>query len=181
MTKKKTDYELSEEDKRLFRDEMAGAKLLSDDNKVGDAKPKQTSSTAKPRDSMDSLHNSISKSVGSEEFIEFNRPGIQDRQMQRLRRGQFPTRRRIDLHGFIVAEARGELQSFINEAFHNNIKYVRVIHGKGYGSTEGGSILKDHVNSWLRQMSQVLAFCSCQPKDGGNGAVYVLLKTALLS
>jgi hypothetical protein len=34
------------------------------------------------------------------------------------------------------------------------------------------------VNSWLRQMDAVLAFCSARPNDGGTGAVYVLLKKA---
>ncbi|HET8706021.1 MAG TPA: Smr/MutS family protein, partial [Pseudomonadales bacterium] len=37
-------------------------------------------------------------------------------------------------------------------------------------------ILKSSVNHWLRQLPQVLAFCSAQPKDGGLGAVYVLVK-----
>jgi len=37
-------------------------------------------------------------------------------------------------------------------------------------------VIKNKVNSWLRQHQDVLAFHSAMPKDGGNGAVYVLLK-----
>jgi DNA-nicking Smr family endonuclease len=32
------------------------------------------------------------------------------------------------------------------------------------------------VNRWLRAVDNVLAFHSAQAKDGGSGAVYVLLK-----
>jgi len=43
----------------------------------------------------------------------------------------------------------------------------------------GGTERHDRqVNSWLRQMDAVLAFCSARPNDGGTGAVYVLLKKA---
>ncbi|EXJ09223.1 Smr domain protein [Nitrincola nitratireducens] len=37
-------------------------------------------------------------------------------------------------------------------------------------------MIKSCVNDWLQQIPQVLAFTSAQPKDGGTGAVYVLLK-----
>jgi DNA-nicking Smr family endonuclease len=32
------------------------------------------------------------------------------------------------------------------------------------------------VNYWLRLYDQVLAFCSATRRDGGTGAVYVLLR-----
>ncbi len=38
--------------------------------------------------------------------------------------------------------------------------------------------LKTHVNSWLRQHRDVLAFVSAPEKQGGTGAVLVLLKRA---
>ena len=48
---------------------------------------------------------------------------------------------------------------------------VKIVHGKG-----SEAILKTCINGWLRQLPEVLAFCSAPPKDGGNGAVLVLLK-----
>ena len=36
-------------------------------------------------------------------------------------------------------------------------------------------LLKNALNSWLRQIPAVLAFCSAKPQHGGTGAVYVLL------
>ncbi|MGY8862749.1 MAG: Smr/MutS family protein, partial [Pseudomonadales bacterium] len=40
----------------------------------------------------------------------------------------------------------------------------------------GQAIIKSHVNHWLQQLDAVLAFTSALPKDGGTGALYVLLK-----
>jgi len=42
------------------------------------------------------------------------------------------------------------------------------------------TLLKELVNTWLRQHSQVLGFCSCQAKHGGAGAVYVMLKRTMM-
>lgn len=38
-------------------------------------------------------------------------------------------------------------------------------------------VLKTHVAYWLPQHSDVLAFSSAQSRDGGTGALYVLLKS----
>jgi DNA-nicking Smr family endonuclease len=37
-------------------------------------------------------------------------------------------------------------------------------------------VLKNNLNSWLRQHKDVQAFCSTPPKDGGTGAIFVLLQ-----
>jgi len=54
---------------------------------------------------------------------------------------------------------------------------VRIIHGKGYGSREQAPVLKNSLNSWLRQHPDVLAFSSTRPEHGGTGAVHVLLRS----
>lgn len=56
------------------------------------------------------------------------------------------------------------------------MRVVRIIHGKKNSSEGKMPVLKGKVNSWLRQKSEVLAFCSARPNDGGTRAVYVLLK-----
>ena len=58
-----------------------------------------------------------------------------------------------------------------HQAKQNNETMVKIVHGKG-----SEAILKTCINGWLRQLPEVLAFCSAPPKDGGNGAVLVLLK-----
>ena len=46
---------------------------------------------------------------------------------------------------------------------------MRIVHGKGFGSRSGVPIMKAHVDRWLRDRSEVLAFCSALPPDGGTG------------
>jgi DNA-nicking Smr family endonuclease len=53
---------------------------------------------------------------------------------------------------------------------------VRVIHGKGLGSRNREPVLKAKVAGWLAQREAVLAFCEAPPRDGGSGAVLVLLR-----
>jgi DNA-nicking Smr family endonuclease len=93
-----------------------------------------------------------------------------------LKRGDFALDAEIDLHGLRVAEARSELQAFLRDCIAQGLHSVRVIHGKGTRSGPEGPILKPSVHHWLSQWDEVLAFASSQPRHGGNGAVYVLLK-----
>lgn len=114
--------------------------------------------------------------LNAESYIEYAQPGIQPKQLARLRRGELRYQAKIDLHQLTVSEAEKTLFNFIARAFYQNQRILLVIHGKGLNSIEPYPILKNEVNTWLRQASQVLAFCSAQPKDGGRGAVYTLLK-----
>ncbi len=51
-----------------------------------------------------------------------------------------------------------------------------LVHGKSKRPDDAKPILKNLVNQRLREYSNVLAFCSATAKDGGSGAVYILLK-----
>lgn len=116
-------------------------------------------------------------SVGSSDPLRFARPGVQHRQLQQLRRGQFHNQAELDLHGMTTTQARQALTVFIAHCQEHRLRHVRIIHGKGYGSTTDAPVLKNRVNGWLRQHPAVLAFSSAQLRDGGTGAVYVLLRT----
>jgi DNA-nicking Smr family endonuclease len=117
-------------------------------------------------------------SVSAEETLFFARPGLQQRQLQRFRRGQLACAAELDLHGMTTAVARGELMAFIAHCSARRIRCARIIHGKGYGSGGSAPVLKNRLNSWLRQHHDVLAFSSAQTRHGGSGALYVLLRSA---
>ena len=54
-----------------------------------------------------------------------------------------------------------------------------VVTGRGLHSKDQLPVLKEGVQQWLtrgRATKQVLGFCTARPKDGGAGAVYVLLR-----
>ena len=115
--------------------------------------------------------------VAADEALFFTRPGVQQRQLQRLKRGQLSIGAELDMHGMTTAIARNTISQFISGCRDRNIRCVRIIHGKGYGSKGDAPILKNRLNSWLRQHHDVLAFSSTPRQDGGTGAVYVLLRS----
>ncbi len=108
--------------------------------------------------------------------IEYCRDGIQQGVWRKLKRGQFRISAVLDLHGMTIEQAHGALMAFLHHAQRQQMTCVQVIHGKGHRSTPGKPILKQCVNHWLRRRSEVLAFCSSRPVDGGTGAVYLLLR-----
>jgi DNA-nicking Smr family endonuclease len=108
--------------------------------------------------------------------LSFQRSGVRDQVMRRLRRGLIPSEDELDLHGLNQTEARDRLADFITSSRDAGNRCVRVVHGKGYRSGARGPILKTAVNLWLRRHLDVMAFSSAKTIDGGTGAVYVLLR-----
>lgn len=96
----------------------------------------------------------------------------------RLRRGKLPIDGRIDLHGRNQAEAHAVLGAFIHRAWAEGRRCVLVITGKG-SWTPGGGVLRRMVPRWLAEPALaglVLAIESARPADGGDGALYVLVR-----
>ncbi len=104
--------------------------------------------------------------------------GLDKRRAVRLRKGLLPLEGRLDLHGLIQDEARARLDRFLAAAARQNKRCVLVITGKGRGAA-GEGVLKTQVPRWLNEPHNrdlVVSFTHAQPKDGGAGALYVLLK-----
>ena len=114
--------------------------------------------------------------VETHDFLEFARPGVQRRVLGELQRGAIEVELEVDLHGLTAELARRVLDDFLTECAHRRVRCARIIHGKGFGSSGRQPVLKQKVNYWLRLYDQVLAFCSATRRDGGTGAVYVLLR-----
>jgi DNA-nicking Smr family endonuclease len=110
------------------------------------------------------------------------RPGIATdldaRTMERLRRGRVRPEARLDLHGLTQDEAHGALTRFIADSRRAGRRCVIVITGRGR-SKLGGGILREQTPRWLNLApvrGNILGFAQAQPKDGGSGAIYVLLR-----
>ncbi len=104
--------------------------------------------------------------------------GVDRRQAERLRRGRLEVEARLDLHGHSQLEAHRALDAFLAGAVASGKRCVLVVTGRGIGKDAGG-VLKREVPRWLNQppnRARVLAFDRAQPKDGGDGALYVLLR-----
>ncbi len=103
-------------------------------------------------------------------------PGLDRRTRTRLRRGQVDIDATIDLHGLTRTEAHRALNAFLQGAQDAGRRSVLVITGKG---SRGEGILRDQVPHWLNgepNRRMIRAFSHAAPKDGGRGALYVLLK-----
>lgn len=105
-------------------------------------------------------------------------PSVDPRRLARLKGGDPPFERTVDLHGQREAQARRTLVRAFEEARREGIRCLRVVPGRGRHSPEG-AVLRERLPVWLSEpplRGRVLAFCSAQPAHGGTGAVYVLLR-----
>ncbi len=105
-----------------------------------------------------------------------NAPGLDKRTQTKMRRGQMDIEARIDLHGMTQAEAHRALGGFLFDQQAMGRRTVLVITGKGAG---GEGVLREAVPRWLNEgdnRRMIRAFSHAAPKDGGEGALYVLLK-----
>ncbi len=125
---------------------------------------------------IDGLSDEGVELVESSEELIFANPGVQLRLLKRLKQGHIPWEAGVDLHGYTVDQARDLLSKFIFDSRRAGMRCVIVVHGKAYSSAGKEPLLKSYVNEWLKRLKGVLAFCSAQAKDGGTGALYVLLK-----
>jgi DNA-nicking Smr family endonuclease len=116
--------------------------------------------------------------VSANDHIQFKRPGLQDKVFHKLRRGQLPVTATLDLHGMTGYNAKLALDRFLHQRNKSaGQTCVRVIHGKGIGSRDGQPKIKQYMQIWLQDNMDVMAYSSCMPRDGGTGAVYLLLKS----
>ena len=104
--------------------------------------------------------------------------GIDRANAERLKRGRHPIEARLDLHGMTEAQAHRALAAFIDSSHRAGRRCVLVITGRGLGAS-GLGVLRRAVPRWLdeaRLRPQILAVAPAQPRDGGAGALYLLLR-----
>lgn len=103
-------------------------------------------------------------------------PGFDRRRLARLRAGDPPPDRELDLHGLHREEARRRLRAELHAMHAAGERCLLVIHGRGARS-EAGAVLRGALPGWLAEEphgAEVLAFASATRHAGG--ASYVLLR-----
>jgi DNA-nicking Smr family endonuclease len=104
--------------------------------------------------------------------------GIDRANAERLKRGLHKIEARLDLHGMTQPEAHLELAAFIRASRDAGRRCVLVITGRGLGPS-GPGVIKSSVPRWLEDSElrrHVLAIAPAQPRHGGAGAIYLLLR-----
>lgn len=180
----------NDDDLALFRTEMKGVKPIKYDKADTGKKPidkthtkilqRHASNSLAKETVVDGLSDQFVIDVQPEAILYWAKNGIQENQMRRLKTGQTSFEGSVDLHGYTINQARSLIWELIEEATKREVRCIHITHGKAQRKDNSKATLKSYVNTWLRQHPQVLGFCSCLPKHGGTGALYVLLKRTLL-
>lgn len=96
---------------------------------------------------------------------------------QRFRNGEMEIEAVLDLHGYTLERGEQALRRFILTQSKRNARCLLVITGKG--GIFGRGIIKAELPLWLNLpeiRSLILSYVPAKPKDGGEGAFYILLK-----
>ena len=102
-------------------------------------------------------------------------PGNGPQSVGRKKLLRMPVQSRIDLHGMTAEEAGKTLENYLRRSKKQGLKKVLIIHGKGLHSA-GKPVLKMEVVKLLERNPHAGEFGTADRKDGGSGAVWVLLK-----
>lgn len=106
---------------------------------------------------------------------------------KRVRRGQVDIGARIDLHGMTQTAALAALAAFVARCRADNMRAVLVVTGKGrpvdpgedYITPQPG-VIRRRLPEWLGDPAirpHVAGYAQANPRHGGAGAYYVLLKS----
>lgn len=116
------------------------------------------------------------------------------RTAHRLKRGKLSVDARLDLHGCTVIQAHGRLLQFLRVSQATGARCVLVVTGKGRRHETGEVVLasaprfsheyqpgklRTEVPRWLNESAfrpLVLSVSHAVQKDGGEGALYILLR-----
>ena len=166
----------SREDRALWRRTMRDVTPLAHERAAG--APEEPAPQASPTRSHRLVPAPVKRPKALPPLAPGDSPGVDRGTAERFRRGQLAVEARLDLHGMTQQEAHRALVGFIRLAHEEGLRTVLVITGKGgFGDARG--VLRDAVPRWLNESdlrSRVLSCAWAQPKHGGAGALYVLLR-----
>ena len=117
----------------------------------------------------------LAATIDAAETLAYRRDETPEKVLKALKRGQYSIGGELDLHSLRAHDAERWLREFLAQSRAGGHACVRIIHGKGPRTLDGGSVLKALVDRMLRQRADVLAFASAPEAMGGTGAVLVLL------
>lgn len=126
-----------------------------------------------------SLSKNLNQPAPLPELNHNSHAGLDKSNAKKLKKGQHPIEGQIDLHGMTQKKAYTAINSFIQNSFNARKRCILIITGKGNKLDGSVGVLRLAVPRWLNEepnRSCILAFSYAMPKDGGEGALYILLK-----
>jgi len=172
---------IDDDERELFRNSVGPVRRIQGDRHLSRrpaARPVPTQREADEAAVLDELARAPIDfdAIESGEELQWLRPGLQTRILKRLRRGHWRIQDEIDLHQMNTEAAANSIRAFLLDAERDGLSCVKIIHGKGLRSGPDGPRLKRLTARLLSRTGTVCAFSSAPARDGGTGAVYVLLR-----
>jgi DNA-nicking Smr family endonuclease len=169
--KKRVEDDASDTD--VFEREMADVVRLPADPR---GRVRTVPRTSGPPRSREAAPRVSSGDHVQEQHEDFAAPGVDRREIRKLKRGDYAVDARLDLHGMTVKDAVARVKRFVEASRHQRCRCVAIVHGQGLHSEGSAPVLKPRVRECLRSDPSVLAYASAPRQDGGAGAVHVLLR-----
>lgn len=169
--------EVPQDDDAVFRDAMGGVEPLENRGRV--APPPMPTGRA-DNEEYDPTADEHFDVRFSDRFIRGRAAGVSRETVTKLENGEFAVRSHVDLHGMPLDDARRAVDEFLSARQRRGERCVLVITGKGQNSPRQVGVLREHIPDWLARgpsSRRVLAFTTARPCDGGEGAMYVLLRS----
>jgi DNA-nicking Smr family endonuclease len=115
----------------------------------------------------------------SHEYLTGQIRGLDAKIFRKLKAGEMNVQGHLDLHGMNAEQAHYAVVDFLRRSYMEGKRCVLLIPGRGRNSPLGQGILRQELSTWLTRAPLkrvVLAFATAQPRHGGSGAVYLLLR-----
>ena len=172
----------TQSDAEVFADAMDGTVPLND--------PAERVGSTQSYDRMASCRDDAEETIDptslehfdvrfSDRYVRAKATSVSRETLARLERGEFAVRSHVDLHGMLLEDARRVVDDFLEQCHRRGERCVLVITGKGRNSSRQVGVLRENIPQWLARgpsSRRVLAYVTARPCDGGEGALYVLLR-----
>jgi DNA-nicking Smr family endonuclease len=168
-------------DADVFRDATAGASALASKSRrvVARERPRAVDIVQRDAKRIDPTADEHFDIRFSDLFIRGRAAGVSRETITKLERGEFAVRSHVDLHGMAFDDAKDAVDRFLADRQKRGDRCVLVITGKGRNSPRQIAVLRERIPEWMARgpsSRRVLAFVTARPCDGGEGALYVLLR-----
>lgn len=169
---------MDDEDLSLWKAVSETVKPLSSKKSPSEYQPKYVS--LKKKLTVKAEHTVHDAAVDFSSFKELKAGDVQamDKSTaQKFKNGEMPIEGVLDLHGYTLDKAREVLFNFIRTHSMKGSRCLLLITGKG--GLMGRGVLRAELPAWMNSgeiRSLILSYVFAKPKDGGDGAFYILLK-----
>lgn len=166
------------DDKSLFLDAMDDVQPLKRSTDIN----WQPSRNSRARQSIDTTQLDNFLTLGFldvlplSEPLAYQREGVQQGVIDKLRTGKYPRQASLNLLRQPVEQCRQMLFAFICQAQRDSLRNLIIIHGKGREEGSHANIVRSYLARWLSEFDAVQAVCVALPHHGGSGACYVALQ-----